>query len=87
MGELPQYHVAQLCRRIYGAKIAPRAKHLATTVRVVKEEGQYEDIVQKLMKTDEQELRKLYTDRELEPELADEDWRPQSKDYLMEFND
>ena len=87
MGELPQYHVAQLCRRIYGAKIAPRAKHLATTARVVKEEGQYEEILQKLMKMDEQELRKLYVEREVEPELTGEDWRPENRDYLMEFND
>lgn len=87
MGELPQYHVAQLCRRIYGAKIAPRAKHLATTVRVVKKEGQYEEIIQKMMHMDEQELRMLYVERELEPELAGEDWRPENKDYLMELND
>ena len=87
MGELPQYHVAQLCRRIYGAKIVPRAKHLATTARVVKEEGQYKDVLQKLMKMDEAELRKLYTERELEPELAGEDWRPENREHLMDFED
>lgn len=87
MGELPQYHIAQLCRRIYGAKIAPRAEHLATTARVVKREGQYEAILQKLMNMDEQELRRLYVEREIEPELAGEEWRPENRDYLMEFND
>jgi succinate dehydrogenase/fumarate reductase-like Fe-S protein len=87
MGELPQYHVAQLCRRIYGGKIAPRAKHLATTARIVKKERKYEEALQKLMKTDDKQLRKLYVEREIEPEVAGEDWTPENKDHLMDIED
>lgn len=87
MGELPQYHVAQLCRRIYGAKIAPRAKHLANTVRVVKEERKYDKILQELMTMDDEQLKKAYVEREVEPELAGEDWRPKDKQFLMDFED
>ncbi|MBE0416042.1 MAG: 2Fe-2S iron-sulfur cluster binding domain-containing protein, partial [Dehalococcoidia bacterium] len=67
MGELPQYHIFQLARRIYGGKIAPRAKHLADAVKVIKE-GRYEEMLRELMKMDEEGLERVYQERELEPE-------------------
>ncbi len=81
MGELPQYHIAQLARRIYGSLIAPHAVHLQEAVRAIKE-GRYEECLHTLMNTDDTELRKLYQEREMEPEMTGEDWVPKDKRCL-----
>ena len=82
-GELAQYHMFQLARRIYGARIIPRAEHLAEMVKAINE-GKYDDILEKLKSMDEKELRKLYEERETEPVTAGEDWKPKDKRYLQE---
>jgi len=87
MGELPQYHMFQLARRIHGAKIIPRAEHLRQAMESIKE-GKYEEMLQKLMGMGEEELKKLYVERDWEPETAGEDWRPtKERDFLLEVED
>ncbi len=81
MGELPQYHIAQLARRIYGGKIAPRAKHLGEAVAAVRE-GKYDQCLSTLAGMDEKGLRKVYQEREMEPAMADEDWVPADTKFL-----
>jgi succinate dehydrogenase/fumarate reductase-like Fe-S protein len=81
MGELPQYHIAQLARRIYGSLIAPRAKHLQEAVKAI-ESGKYEECLRTLMKTPDAELRKIYQEREMEPEMTGEEWIPKDKKCL-----
>jgi len=81
MGELPQYHIMQLARRIYGSKIAPRAEHLNEAVDAAKSE-ECRQVLEKLMKSDVKQLREIYKDREIEPEMTGEDWTPASRDYL-----
>ena len=81
MGELPQYHIAQLARRIYGSLIAPRAKHLLEAVKAI-ESGKYEQCLRDLMKTPNVELRKIYQEREMEPEMTGEEWIPKEKKCL-----
>ena len=81
MGELPQYHIIQLAKRIYGAKIAPRAEHLREADEAIKS-GKYKEMLQMLVKMDEEELRKFYEEREMEPWEAGEDWRPKETRYL-----
>ncbi len=81
MGELPQYHIMQLARRIYGSMIAPRAQHLNEAVEAAKGE-KCQQALQKLMKSDIKQLREIYQSREVEPEMADEDWTPARSDYL-----
>jgi hypothetical protein len=81
MGELPQYHIAQLARRIYGSKLVPRAQHLAEAVEAVKND-KYQEMFDKLIKYDVQQLTDIYKAREMEPEMADEDWTPAKRDYL-----
>ena len=81
MGELPQYHIAQLARRLYGSKIAPRAEHLIQAVEAIKN-GRYRETLHNMMTMDEEELRVLYQDREMEPEMTGEDWVPSDKKYL-----
>ncbi len=78
MGELPQYHIAQLARRIYGSKIAPRTEHLDEAVKAVND-GKYEECLHNIMRIDEEELSKLYQEREMEPEMAGEDWVPSDR--------
>jgi len=81
MGELPQYHIFQLARRIYGGLIAPRAKHVQQAVETIAS-GRYEPCLRELMKTPDAELRKIYTGREMEPEMGPEDWTPKDKKCL-----
>ncbi|MCK5560505.1 MAG: (2Fe-2S)-binding protein [Thermoplasmata archaeon] len=64
-GELVQYNVGILCRRLYSRYIAPTAKHLEARVKEVAK-GKLTKEVDKLMKTDKKKLKKLYDDRDIE---------------------
>lgn len=65
--EIVQYNVAILCRRLYARHIAPKAKHLEERVKEISE-GKFDEEVEKLMKLDEKKLRKLYKERDIEPQ-------------------
>ena len=71
----------QLARRIYGAMIVPRAQHLTEMVRAV-DEGRYDRFLDELQQAREDELKKLYQEREVEPMAAGEDWKPKDTRYL-----
>ena len=81
MGELPQYHIAQLARRINGTYLTPRAEHLKTMVANI-QAGRYKEALEGLKASDEDNLKKLYTGREMEPATAGEDWTPKDSTYL-----
>jgi len=81
MAELPQYHIAQLARRVYGSKIAPRAEHLKEAVAAVKG-GSFDNMLRELMAMGIEDLKILYQGREIEPERAGEDWQPGDKGHL-----
>ena len=82
MGELPQYHIAQLARRLYGKYIQPRAEHLKKRVREV-ESGKYDKILDELSKMEKEELEKRYMELEREPDLAPPGtWMPKDTQYL-----
>jgi succinate dehydrogenase/fumarate reductase-like Fe-S protein len=80
-GELPQYHIGQLVRRLNGRYITPPAEHLVKRVEQI-EEGRYEEPLKKLMQTKPEELKKLYVEREYEPNVADEFWTPKETEFL-----
>jgi formate hydrogenlyase subunit 6/NADH:ubiquinone oxidoreductase subunit I len=80
-GELAQYHMFQLARRIYGARVVPRAEHLDRIVKAVNK-GKYDQILDELKQMKEVELKKLYQEREAEPMSAGEDWKPKDTKYL-----
>jgi succinate dehydrogenase/fumarate reductase-like Fe-S protein len=63
---LVPYNVAILCRRLYGRYLAPVSKHLEQRIADI-ESGQCDSDVEKLKKADEKELRRLYTERDIEP--------------------
>ena len=81
MGELPQYHIAQLARRLNGAYLTPRAEHLATMVGNI-ETGRYTEGLNELNAMNEEALKKAYQERELEPSQTGEDWTPKNTKYL-----
>ncbi len=81
MGELPQYHIAQLARRINGAFLTPRSEHLKTMVANI-EAGRFVKGLEELKATDLEKLKQVYTDREMEPATAGDDWAPQDATYL-----
>lgn len=80
--EMPQYHIMQLARRIYGGRIAPKAKHNEEAVKTIKEK-KFEPLMRKVMAMSVEELKKAYTEREMEPETAGEDWRPKDRTFLL----
>lgn len=80
--EMPQYHIMQLSRRIYGGKIAPRAKHTEETVKTIKD-GKFEPMMREVMGMSTEELKKAYNEREIEPETAGDDWRPKDNRFLL----
>ncbi len=81
MGELPQYHIAQLARRLYGGKLAPKTPHLEEMVERIAE-GYYREKLGELKAMPLEELKKLYSEREQEPHQAGEHWQPASKEGL-----
>jgi len=81
MGELPQYHIAQLARRLYGGKMAPETPHLEQMVKQIAD-GYFKEKLDELKKLSPDELKKLYQEREMEPHQGDEYWKPKSNTGL-----
>ena len=82
MGELPQYHIAQLARRMYGKFIMPRAEHMQKRAAEI-DSGKYDALLDQLSGMSKDELEKLYKEREREPDMAAQGtWMPQDKQYL-----
>ncbi len=63
--ELAQYNYAQLARRLHGKYETPLPGHLKNRVKEI-EQKKYNEELDKLMKTPIEELRKLYTSRDIE---------------------
>ncbi len=81
--EMPQYHIMQLTRRIYGGKIVPQSQHTEEAAKTIKS-GAFESMMEQVMGMSVDELKTVYTEREIEPETAGESWRPQDKRFLLE---
>jgi len=81
MGELAQYHIAQLVRRLYGSKLAPHPEHVDKMVEQIAA-GRYVEALATLKAMDTESLKTLYVAREMEPAMAPEDWTPQDATYL-----
>ena len=78
-----QYNVAILARRLYARHIAPKAEHLARVVDYV-EKKKYDKAIAELKAMKLDELKKLYNAREIEPDMADEYWKPKDKTTILE---
>ncbi len=79
--EICQYNIAILARRLYGKFIAPGAEHVRAVVEKI-DQGHYDAMIEDLMQASEDELKELYTEREMEPEEADEMWAPKDTSHL-----
>lgn len=79
--EICQYNMAILARRLYGKYIAPKAEHLSEMVTQIAE-GRYDKMMKGITEVSVDELRKLYTQREMEPEEGDEIWTPEDTSYI-----
>lgn len=67
--EIVHYNVALLARRVYGAKLASRAGHVAERTREIAA-GKFEEELDRLCRMSEAELSRLYYDpvvRDIEP--------------------
>ncbi|HID62844.1 MAG TPA: 4Fe-4S dicluster domain-containing protein [Anaerolineae bacterium] len=62
-----QYNIAILCRRLYGKCLAPKAKHLSERVAEIKA-GMFDEAMKKMKALSEEELRRRYNEREIEPD-------------------
>jgi heterodisulfide reductase subunit C len=80
-GELGQYNIGILARRLYGRYVVPKAEHVREMVERVTQ-GRYEEGLHRLMASSIEELKAIYTQREMEPELSRDDWTPKSQESL-----
>ena len=65
---LVPYNVATLCRRLYGRYVAPLSEHVEERITEI-EDGKFNKEIKQLKETDEQELRRMYDERDIEPAL------------------
>ncbi len=62
---LVPYNIALLCRRLYGRYLSPKSEHLEKRIKEI-EEGKFDAELKKLKKMSEDELSRLYQEREIE---------------------
>jgi len=65
--EEKQYQIAILARRLYGKYLAPTAEHLHKRVKEIAA-GNFDEDLAKMKKLSQEELRKTYYSRDIEPE-------------------
>jgi succinate dehydrogenase/fumarate reductase-like Fe-S protein len=66
-GELVQYYIGILGRRLYGKYLAPKAEHVAKRIDDLGK-GKFDKDVDNLVKMKKEDLKKLYDARDIEPE-------------------
>ncbi len=80
--QITQFMAAMFVRRLYGKYILPRAGHLDKRVSEVKG-GKYEKALKGLSAMKQEEVKKLYVEREREPDLAEPGkWMPKDTTNL-----
>lgn len=65
--EESQYNFAILARRLYGRYLAARSQHVADRIQEI-ENGVFTNAIAELKKTDRDTLKKMYAERDIEPE-------------------
>ncbi len=66
-GEISQYQVALLVRRLYSKYLVKKAEHLKNRLKEIAA-GKFDNDIKKIMQTDLDSLKKMYNQREIEPE-------------------
>lgn len=80
--EEAQYNIGILTRRLYGRHLAKGAKHLKKAVANINS-GKFKKGLNDLMKMNLEELKKVYNEREIEPDMAEEQWEPKDKKGIV----
>lgn len=65
-GGLAPYHIALLCRRLYGRYLLPPSRNLSNIVFEI-EEGRFDAELSELKKMGVEELRRRYNERDIVP--------------------
>jgi Fe-S oxidoreductase len=80
--QISQFTAAMFVRRIYGKQILPGAEHLKKRVEEVRS-GKYERMFAELAGKKADEIKKLYVEREREPDMAEPGkWMPKETKNL-----
>jgi formate hydrogenlyase subunit 6/NADH:ubiquinone oxidoreductase subunit I len=80
--QISQFTAAMFVRRVYGAHMVPPAAHLKKRVEEVSS-GRYAGILDALASMKEDEVKRLYVEREREPDLAEPGkWMPKDTSRL-----
>lgn len=80
--QISQPNAALMARRLNGTMLTPKAQHLCSRAEEV-QGGKYEKMLDDLAKMDEEGLKKLYLEREREPDLAVAgEWMPKDTSRL-----
>jgi ferredoxin len=80
--ELSQHQIALLARRIYGVHILPSSPDLQKRIREISG-GKFERILEALVNLDKEDLTRIYSQREQEPQ-DDTGWKPQNRDSSLD---
>lgn len=79
---ISQMNVAMTARRIASARLTPRSEATKNRAEQVRS-GRYEEMLAGLCDLDTEELKKLYVEREREPDLAKPgEWMPEDQAHL-----
>ncbi len=79
---ISQMNVAMTARRITGRRLTPRSAVTVSRAEQVRT-GRYEPMLAELSQMDKDTLKKLYVEREREPDLAKPgEWMPEDQTYL-----
>ncbi|MDO8426701.1 MAG: 4Fe-4S ferredoxin, partial [Deltaproteobacteria bacterium] len=80
--QITQFTAAQFVRRAYGKYLLPKAEHLEKRVEEVKS-GKYEKMLKELTSMKPEDVKKLYVEREREPDMAEPGkWMPKETKNL-----
>lgn len=80
--QISQFNAAMFVRRLYGRYILPKADHLEKRVEAIKG-GKYEKMLEGLTKAGIDELKRLYMEREREPDLSGPgEWMPKDTSHI-----
>jgi len=80
--QISQFTAAMFVRRLYGKYILKGAEHLKKRVEEV-ESGKYEKMLDELGAMEQDAVKKLYVEREREPDMAESgSWMPEDKEHL-----
>ncbi|MFQ5441099.1 MAG: 4Fe-4S dicluster domain-containing protein [Thermodesulfobacteriota bacterium] len=80
--QISQFTAAMYVRRLYAKVMTPAAAHLKKRVDEI-EGGKYVELLSKLTAMNPDDVRKLYVEREREPDMSEPgEWMPEDKENL-----